>query len=115
MFNRDKYKLLLNNFRGSVASCNITTVNKYVESLAAGCLTFAGINEQNGWENLGLVDGINSILINQNNCIDKIKEFINDADNPAYADIAAEGRKHALKNLNNDVMVNRLIDWIEKQ
>jgi len=115
MFERDKYLFLLNGFRASAAACSITTVNKYVESLAAGCLTFAECNDKNGWECMGLRDGANCIAINKSNCIDKVKEYIADVDNPKYADIAAAGRRHAMENLSNDVMVDRLIDWIEKQ
>jgi hypothetical protein len=33
---------------------------------------------------------------------------------PFSAPAAAQARRHAMENLNNDVMVDRLIDWIEK-
>jgi hypothetical protein len=110
---RDKYIHLLNNFRANISACSVTTVNKYAESLAAGCLTFACCTDVNGWQNLGLIDGVNCISINQENCISRIREYLADVDNPKYEAIAAEGRRHALENLNNDVMVDKLIDWIE--
>jgi len=80
--------------------------------MAAGCLTFAECNDVNGWQNIGLIDGENCIAINQGNAIDKIRSYLADSDNPKYEQIAAAGRRHALENLNNDVMVDRLIDWI---
>jgi hypothetical protein len=114
-FTRERYPLLLNQFRAHVAACSVTTVNKYLQSMAAGCLTFACCNGVNGWENLGLSDGANCIAVNQDNAVERIRAYLADVDNPEYAEIAAEGRRHVMENLNNDVMVDRLINWIERE
>lgn len=95
-FDGDSYNLLLNNFSASVAACTTTTVNKYFESMAAGCLLFAECSN-NGCGDIGLVDGENCISINRDNAIEKISAFITDNKNPKWGKIADAGVEHCRK------------------
>lgn len=107
------YRFLLQNFCAHISACSVTTVNKYVESLASGCLTFAEANSDNGWENLGLKNRENCILIDRHNYERRIAEFLEDKGGTDWRRIAEAGREHAMTELNNDRQVDHLVDWLE--
>ena len=87
---------------------------KYFEIPAAGCLTFMEVTEKNDCKFLGFEDGKNAIFINEENYKEKFLEFLEDRKNPKWEDIANAGRTHALKNLNNDVALERIIGLMHK-
>lgn len=113
-FTADKFMFLLQGFRATVAACDVVTVNKYLESMACGTLTFAQANNINHWENLELVDGENSVLINNDNYKEKMLEYINNKNNPKWKKIAQCGREHVLQKFELKVQVNKFIDYLEE-
>ena len=72
------------------------------------------ITKKNRGEFLGFIDGENSIFINEQNYKEKFSEYLDDVNNPKWERIANNGREYVLKNLNNDVAANSLIDLMEK-
>lgn len=110
----DKYTLLLQQYSAAIAATTYYPTRKYLEIPASGCLTFMEITKKNRGEFLGFIDGENSIFINEQNYKEKFSEYLNDVNNPKWERIANNGREYVLKNLNNDVAANSLIDLMEK-
>jgi hypothetical protein len=106
----DRYPLLLQKYQSAIAATSQSPTIKYWEIPAAGCLTFMEITKQNRGEYLGFVDDQTAIFINEENYKEKFKEYLSDIENPKWAKIALEGRKHALNELNNDKAVDSLVD-----
>ena len=113
-FVASRFQFLLQSFRATVAACDVVTVNKYIEAMSCACMTFAQANNINHWENLGLIDGENSIFINKHNYEDKLMEYINDKDNPKWEKIAYKGREHVLNNFSLPIQVNKFVDYVEE-
>ena len=113
-FIADRFVFLLQGFRATVAACDVVTVNKYLESMACGTLTFAQANNINHWENLELIDGENSILINDSNYKDKMLEYVNNLNNPKWQKIAQAGREHVLSKFGLKKQVDKFVDYIEE-
>lgn len=111
----DKYSELLNQYRATIATCTVCSVYKYFEMPMCGCLSFMEVNAKNGCGKLGFVDGQNAIFINQNNYITRMKEFIDNPNDPRWEKIANNGREFVLANYENRIQVNKLIDIIEEQ
>lgn len=109
----DKFALLLQKYQGAVAACTITSVAKMWEIPAAGCLCFLEVNEKNNVEDIGYVDGETAIFINESNYKKKIKEFLENLDDPKWGKIADAGREFTLNKLNNDKAVDSLVDLME--
>ena len=59
-------------------------------------------------------DGENAVFINEKNYQEKFLEYIEDKDNPKWKEIADAGREYALKELNNDNAVDKIIKLIQK-
>lgn len=110
---RDKFTLLLQKYRVSIAADSFALVTKYFEIPAAGCLTFMEVTKKNNCAKLGFEDNKNAIFINEENYKEKFEEYLNDPDNPKWEIIANNGREHAMKNFNNDKAVNELVDLME--
>ena len=113
-FIADRFQFLLQGFRATVAACDVVTVNKYIEAMSCATLTFAQANNINHWQNLGLIDGENCILINDDNYEDKMQEYLKDKDNPKWEAIAYKGRDHVLENFGLKVQVNKFVDYVEE-
>ena len=111
---QDKYTLLLQKYRACIAASTRCVVIKYFEMPASGCLTFMEITKENYCDNLGFEDNKSAVFINEENYKEKFDEYLNDLENPKWEIIAKNGRKHALKNFNNDKAVNDLVDLFEK-
>lgn len=110
----DKYPQLLEQYCSAIAASTNTYAPKYLEIPAAGCMTFMEVTEQNYAKYLGYTDNENSIFINEKNYITKFEEYLNDKDNPKWAEIAKSGRKYALENFNNDRGIDSLVDLMEE-
>ena len=110
----DKYPLLLSKYASAIAATTTFPTIKYWEIPAAGCLTFMEITELNEGKYLGYQDGKTAIFINKNNYKEKFNEYLNDLDNPRWAEIAIQGRNYALENFSNDKAVDTLADLMEE-
>jgi len=108
----DNFGVLLGRFRAAIAACTKYVVHKYFEMPMCGCLTFMEACE--GIEQFGFIDGEHSIFINDDNFVDRMREFIDDPDNPKWAKIAENGRNFVLKHYEQKVQVDKLIDIMEK-
>jgi hypothetical protein len=113
-FVNDQYPLLLQKYCSAIAADTNCPVQKYWEIPAAGCLTFMEVTKKNRGEHIGFVDDESAIFINEKNYVDKFEEFLGNPDDPKWQKIAYNGRKHALKNFNNDNAVESLIDLMNK-
>lgn len=107
------YFRMLARYRAAIAACSITSVYKYFEMPACGCLTFMEVTPENGCSELGFTDGENAIFINQDNYIMKMNEFINNLDDPKWESIANNGREFVLANYENKIQVNKFIAILE--
>lgn len=110
----DRYPLLLQQYRASIASSTIIPTRKYLEIPPAGCLTFMEITEKNLGSYLGYTNNESAIFINEKNYKQKFEEFLNDPDNYKWKEIAESGKNHAMTNLSNDKGVNLLVDLIKE-
>ncbi len=110
----EDYPSLLARYKGAIAATTYYPTIKYLETSAAGCLTFMEITDLNKGNYLGFKDQESAIFINEKNYKKKLKEFISDPNNPKWERIANEGRKHTIMNLNNDTAVESLVELIEK-
>jgi len=110
----DKYPILLQKYRASIAATTINYTAKYFEIPAAGCVSFMEVNDLNGAEKLGFIDSENSIFINQNNYAKKFEEYLETFDDPKWEHIAKSGTEHVMKNLTNDNATNSLLSLIKK-
>ena len=109
-FQNDDYPRLLSRFQTAIAATTFYPTIKYLETTAAGCMTFMEITERNLGKYLGFSDDKTAIFINEDNYKEKFEEYLSDPDNPKWEEIASNGRKHVLDNLNNDVAANNLAE-----
>jgi hypothetical protein len=110
----DKYTILLQKYAVAIAATTYYPTRKYLEIPASGCLTFMEITEKNDGLSLGFVDGETAIFIDEENYLEKFKEYIANTENPQWERIANEGRRYVLNNLNNDIAAESLIDLMRK-
>jgi hypothetical protein len=110
----DKFTLLLQKYRASIAASTNVPVVKYFEIPGSGCLTFMEVTKKNYCTNLGYEDNKTAIFINEQNYKEKFKEYLDDLDNPKWETIAKNGREYAMKNFNNDKAVNDLVNLMEE-
>jgi len=108
----DGYAELLGMYRTAIAACSTTSVYKYFEIPACGCLSFMEVNSENGCDNLGFVDGENAVFIDEGNYKKRLKEYIKSLNDPKWRRIADNGRRFVLEKYENRVQVKKLIDII---
>ena len=113
-YNNYSYIQLLSEFQTSIAATTHYPTIKYLESTAAGCLTFMEITNHNNGKYLGFKDRKTSIFINEKNYSERFEEYLNSINDPKWEEIANNGRKFTLTNFSNDVAVKSLISLIEK-
>lgn len=106
----DDYPKLLSRYRAAIAATTFYPTIKYWEISAVGCLTFMEITEKNDGKYLGYIDGKTSIFINEKNYRNKFTEYLADPDNPKWEEIANQGRKYTMEELNNDKAVDKLVE-----
>ncbi len=110
----NKFGELLKRYRAACTSMTYFTVPKYVELPMGGCLTFMGINNMNGVEELGFVDGESCIYVTTKNYQQKFDEYLGTVDDPRWERIAAAGKRHVEETWSNEAQVNKFIDVLEK-
>ena len=110
----DRYVELTSKYRAAIAACTVFPTKKYSEIPASGCLTFMEITRKNRGEFLGFEDGRNAVFINGDNYRERFEEYLSDPDNPRWAEIASEGRRHALGELSNDRAVSDLTELMRE-
>ena len=110
----DKYPQLLMKYASSIAAHSLYPVIKYWENTASGCLTFMEVTERNRADILGFKDYETAIFINEKNYKNKLEEFLNDSDNPKWAEIANAGREYTMKNLTNDAASESLVELMKE-
>jgi len=108
------YAELLGMYRTAIAACSTTSVYKYFEIPACGALSFMEVNEQNGCDNLGFIDGENAVFINRKNYRERLTEYRKTRDNPKWQRIAENGRRLVLERYENRVQGKKLIELIEE-
>ncbi|KER05291.1 Glycosyl transferase protein, partial [Marine Group I thaumarchaeote SCGC AAA799-E16] len=110
-FRGDKYSLLLQKYRASIAASTMFPTIKYLEIPAAGCLTFMEITDHNYGKYLGFTNYENAIFINEKNYQKKLSDYVSDPDNSKWKDIANSGREYVMNHFTNDHAINSLIDF----
>ena len=110
----DDYVTYLTRYRASIAATTFYPTLKYWENAAAGCLTFMEITEKNNGYFIGFEHNKSAIFINENNYEKKFLEFLEDADNPKWEKIANSGREYAIKELDNDKAVEKIVGYVQE-
>jgi len=100
----------LSNFQAAVAACTTYVIWKYIEMPAAGCLTFMEANKNNGWDDLGFIDGETCITIDENNYNNRLREYQSSAHDPKWKQIAENGRRFSYTNYNSKIQSDRLVN-----
>ena len=72
------------------------------------------ITDKNNGDYLGFIDEQSAIFINEENYEEKFSEYLKNPNLSKWKQIAENGRKHAMENLNNDIAVNSLVDLMEE-
>ncbi len=108
----NQFPKLLSRYRASIAACSECFTLRFLESPAAGCLTFMEDDGKNGLETLGFTDGIDAVFITKENYKEKINEYINSVNDPKWKEIADKGRIRAL-SFTGSAGINNLIEWIK--
>ena len=105
---------ILSLYRAGIAATTSITTHKYVETPAAGCLTFMEITEENGGKCLGYEDGKSAIFIDETNYKSRLKEYLDSPFDPKWQRIAMAGQKHTMEHLTNDNAADRLAVLMRK-
>lgn len=104
-----EFPRILSFYKAAIAATTHFPTIKYLETPAAGCLTFMEINDHNYGKYLGYEDGVNAIFINEKNYEKKLLEFLDDPKNFKWEKIANNGREYVMNKLNNNIAVSELI------
>ncbi len=107
------YWKLLTEYRAAIACMSYTSVLKYFEIPMCGCLMFAEVTEKNQIREMGFIDEVNCIYIDNDNYADRFKEYMNTVDDPKWKRIADAGRKLVKNTYNNEKEVKRFVKLIE--
>ena len=112
-YDGERYPVLLGQWRASVAS-GYSILNKCFEVAAGGCLNLIEVTEDNGCGLIGYQDGKTAVFITPQTASDKIDEFLADADNPRWQQIATAGREFVLNNYTHMNCAARLVEHIRR-
>lgn len=99
---------ILSGYRAAIAATTSIPTFKYLETPAAGCLTFMEITEENDGKYLGYEDGKSAVFIDETNYKSRLKDYLDTRSDPKWQKIALAGHKHTLENLTNDNATDRL-------
>lgn len=113
-FTGDRYPELLRRYKAAIAACTVSSVYKYFEIPACGCVSFMEVNEQNGCGNLGFVDMMNAVFVDESNYKERIAQFTENPQDERWKAIAANGRRFVLKHYENEVQIAKLLRSIEE-
>jgi len=101
-------------YGGAIAATAHCPAIKSWEIAAAECLTLMKIMDKNHGLYLGFQDKKNCIVINEDNYRERLEEYVSDADNPRWEEIAEAGRIYAMRNFNNNKAVEDVLRLIEE-
>jgi hypothetical protein len=107
------YWKLLTHYRAAIACMSYTSVLKYFEIPMCGCLMFAEVTDFNQIRDMGFIDGVNCVYINDLNYKKKFKEYWDTPDDPKWKRIADSGHKLVKNTYNNESEVRRFVKLIE--
>ncbi len=113
-YKNKSYIQLLSKYQASITATTHYPTLKYLESTAAGCLTFMEITEENNGKYLGFENDKTSIFINEKNYEEKFEEYLNSTSDPKWEEIARRGREFTLTKFSNDTAVKSLVSLLEK-
>ena len=99
---------VLSSFRAAIAATTTVPTAKYMETPAAGCLTFMEVTDQNQAITLGYEDGKTAVFIDESNYQDRFQEYLDDPSDPKWRRIADAGRTYTMNNLTNDTAADKL-------
>ena len=99
---------VLSSFRAAIAATSTFPTAKYMETPAAGCLTFMEVTSQNQANTLGYEDGKTAVFINELNYKSRFQEYLDDPGDPKWHKIADAGRVYTMNNLTNDTAADKL-------
>ena len=86
-----QYGRFLSQFAAALALCGNRIVPKYLEIPLAGCVCFA--QDEEDYRAMGFTDGINCLLVNEDNFISLTSGYLECANAPQWQGIADAGRK----------------------
>ena len=104
----DQLPEVLSSFRAAIAATTTVPTTKYMETPAAGCLTFMEVTDQNQAITLGYEDGKTAVFIDESNYQDRFQEYLDDPGDPKWRRIADAGRTYTMNNLTNDTAADKL-------
>lgn len=104
----DQLPDVLSSFRAAIAATTTFSTIKYIETPAAGCLTFMEVTDQNQAITLGYKDGKTAVFINEYNYQDRFQEYLDDPNDVKWRRIADTGRTYTMNNLTNDTAADKL-------
>jgi len=103
----DRYKLLLEQWGGAIAS-GYSVVNKYFEVPAAGCLTFAHVDADNGCNVIDFKP-TEVVLVDKATAEESIAAFLRSPTDTYWRGRAKLGRLRVLRDYTHDKTVQMLV------
>tara|TARA_Y100000996_G_scaffold415533_1_gene410892 strand:+ start:6832 stop:7812 length:981 start_codon:yes stop_codon:yes gene_type:complete len=113
-FPNSNYSEYLSQYQSAIAATTYYPTQKYWEIPAAGCLTFMEITPTNFGDYLGFKDNETAIFINEKNYKNKFEAYLSDPENNNWKEIAEAGHDYTIKNLTNDIALEKLIEIFKK-
>lgn len=104
----DQLPDVLSSFQAAIAATTNYHTIKYMETPAAGCLTFMEVTDKNQAATLGYEDGKTAVFINESNYTKKFREYLDNPSDSKWRKIAYAGRKYTMKHLTNDTAAEKL-------
>lgn len=106
--NTDQFPLVMSSFRAAIAATTNYHTTKYMETPAAGCLTFMEATDLNQAATLGYEDGRTAVFVNESNYTRKFQEYLDSPDDPKWRKIADAGRAYTMEHLTNDTAADKM-------
>lgn len=104
------YRVHLSWHKAAIAATRQYFSLKYLEIPAAGTLCFMEDDGLNGIRELGFVDDVNAIFINEDNFDSQFLRFIGHPDAEEAEDIAKAGHDLVMSKYENSIQVDKLIN-----
>lgn len=104
----DQLPDVLGSFRSAIAATTSYPTIKYMETPAAGCLTFMEVTDRNQAATFGYQDEKTAVFINSSNYKNKFQEYLDSTMDNKWRSIADAGRKYTMENLTNDKAADKV-------
>lgn len=105
---------LLNGYCASIAACSTVTVNKTLESMAAGCLTFVECNDDNGWEEFLHILPDFSFIADDEYYWHNLNSFVGSSNILLHENYGINASEKVLEWYGIDRQVKNLLEWIRE-